>query len=49
MLKKYFNETGIALDRIINKLLRYQKYQDLIKLLKSSLDNLKEYFNLSRW
>ncbi|ENY53691.1 Hypothetical protein MALK_6390 [Metamycoplasma alkalescens 14918] len=49
MLKKYFDETGITLDKIINKLLKNQKYKDLIKLLKNTLGDLKEYFNSTRW
>ncbi|ENY69148.1 Hypothetical protein MAU_1900 [Metamycoplasma auris 15026] len=49
MLDKYYQDSGIRLDKVINRFLFNKNYEELIKFLEQGLSQLKDYLNLSRW
>ncbi|VEU81630.1 UPF0236 family protein [Mycoplasmopsis arginini] len=48
MLDKYYLDTGIRLEKLINRFIFNQNYEDLIRFLENSLNQIKDYLNPTR-
>ncbi|CRH56805.1 Uncharacterised protein [Chlamydia trachomatis] len=48
MLDKYYSDTGIRLEKLINRFIFNQNYEDLIRFLENSLNQIKDYLNPTR-